>query len=129
MRIKEIKSKKAPLPVGPYSQAVKLNNLLFCSGQIGLDPQSGGLVKGGIEKETKQVFKNLSAVLVSAKSNFQSVLRVEIFLTNLNDFNKVNEIYAEYFSNKVKPARVTVEVSKLPKNASIEISCIAFINK
>jgi len=129
MRILGIKTKNAPLPIGPYSQAVKFGDLLFCSGQIGLDPKSGNLVKGGIEKEARQVFENLSAILSSAKSGFKNVLRVEIFLINLNDFNKVNNIYSEYFSSKVKPARVTVEVSKLPKEASIEISCIAYINK
>jgi 2-iminobutanoate/2-iminopropanoate deaminase len=129
MRKQEIKSKKAPLPVGPYSQAVKFGKLLFCSGQIGLDPRSGNLVKGDIEKETIQVFENLSAVLLAGKADLKNVLKVEIFLTDINDFGKVNEIYAKYFNGKVKPARLIVEVSRLPKGASIEISCIAYVNK
>jgi len=129
MKIKEIKSKNAPLPVGPYSQAVEFGKLLFCSGQLGIDPKNGNLVTGGIEKETEQVLENLAAVLKSAKSDLKNVLRVEIFLTDMNDFGKVNEIYTKYFNGKVKPARATVEISGLSKKAHIEISCIAYVNK
>jgi len=129
MRIKEIKSKNAPLPVGPYSQAVGFGKLLFCSGQLGINPKTGNLVTGGIEKETEQVLENLAAVLKSGKSSLKNVLRVEIFLTDMNDFGKVNEIYTKYFNGKVKPARATVEISKIAKNASIEISCVAFVSK
>ncbi|MBI2597255.1 RidA family protein [Candidatus Daviesbacteria bacterium] len=127
--MKEIITSNAPKAVGPYSQAVKARNLVFCSGQIGLDPQTNTLVKGGIEQETKQIFNNLLQVLKAAKVNFSNVLRVDIFLTNINDFPKVNQIYSQYFTSNIKPARQTVAVKSLPKEALIEISCIAYIEK
>lgn len=126
MKTKQIETDKAPKAVGPYSQAVSFKNFIFCSGQIGLDPKTGELVNGGIEEETEQVLKNLSEVLKKAGTDFKKVLKCDIFITNISDFSKVNEIYAKYFSFNPKPARQTVEVSKLPKKAHIEIACIAF---
>ena len=127
MKAKEVKVKSAPPPAGPYSVGIAFGKLVFCSGQIGLDPKTGILVGEGIEKETEQTFKNLSAVLASAKTNFGKVLKVEVFLTDINNFAKMNTVYAKYFPERVKPVRTTVEVSKLPKGAHIEIACIAYI--
>ena len=127
MKAKEIKVKNAPPSAGPYSVGIAFGKLVFCSGQIGLDPKTGMLLNQDIETETEQTFKNLSAVLTSAKANFEKVLKVEVFLTDINDFSKMNIIYAKYFSKGVKPVRTTVEVSKLPKDAHIEIACIAYI--
>jgi 2-iminobutanoate/2-iminopropanoate deaminase len=127
MKAKEIKVKNAPPPAGPYSTGIAFGKLVFCSGQIGLDPKTGTLINPDIETEAEQTFKNLSAVLTSAKSDFGKVLKVEVFLTDMNDFAKMNEVYAKYFPGKVKPVRTTVEVSRLPKGAHIEIACIAYI--
>lgn len=126
MKKQEIQTKKAPKAIGPYSQAISVNGFIFCSGQIGIDPLTGILVKGGIEKETKQVLSNLGEVLKAGKMNFGNVVKSEIYLKNIKDFEIVNKIYSEVFTDKIKPARVTVEVSKLPKDALVEISCIAY---
>lgn len=123
----EIKTEKAPKAVGPYSQAIKSGDLIFCSGQIGINPIVGNLVDGGIEAQTEQVLKNLFAVLEAADLNFKNVVKTDIFITNMEDYSKVNKIYGEYFNTDPKPARVTVGVSSLPKGALIEISCIANI--
>ncbi len=125
-KLQDINTNKAPKAVGPYSQAIRANRFIFCSGQIGLDPKTNILVKGGIEKETEQVLKNLSAVLESVNLKLNNVVRVDIFLTNIKDFAKVNEVYATYFKSDPKPARQTIEVSNLPKEAHIELSCIAY---
>lgn len=124
--MEEITTDKAPKAVGPYSLAIaiKSDNLIFCSGQVGLDPITNNLVEG-IENQTKQTIKNLASVLESAGAKLENVVRCDIFIKDVGDFTKVNEIYAEYFSSNPKPARQTVEVSALPKNALIEISCIA----
>lgn len=121
-----ITTEKAPKAVGPYSQAIKFENLVFCSGQIGLDPKTNNLVEG-IENQTLQVLKNLSEVLEAAGSSKEKVLKVDIFLANMSDYIKVNEIYGNFFNIEVKPARVTVAAAKLPKDALIEISFIAHI--
>ena len=124
-----IQTSLAPAPVGPYNQAILANGWLFCSGQIALDPKNGELIgKGDIETETYQVLKNLFAVIKEAGANKSDVIRTTIYLTDLNDFNKVNKIYAEEFANGISPARACVEVSALPKGAKVEIDCIAFIN-
>ena len=122
--MKEITTNKAPKAVGPYSQAIIAGSFVFCSGQIGLDPQSGNLVEG-IENQTKQVLENLSAVLTVENLSLKDVVKSDIFITSIVDFTVVNEIYSQYFSSDPKPARTTVEVSNLPKGALIEISCIA----
>ncbi len=121
-----IYSEKAPKPIGPYSQAVKLGNLLFLSGQIGINPSTGNLVTGGILAETRQVMGNINAVLEEANLALENVIKVTIFLTNLTAFNEVNQIYAEYFSEDF-PARSTIGVQALPKGAKVEIEVIAYI--
>ncbi len=128
MKTKEINSKLAPKAIGPYSQAVIAGDLIFCSGQIGINPKNGELATG-IRSQTKQALNNLFEVLKTASADFADILKVEIFLTNIDDFTKVNEIYSTFFTKNPKPARVTVEVSKLPKNALIEIACIALRKK
>ena len=128
--IESIETKLAPKPVGPYNQAVSVENWLYCSGQIALDPLSGAMIgDGNIEEETKQVLKNLIAVVEAAGGESSNVVRTTIYLTDLNDFAKVNQLYAETFNNKVTPARACVEVSNLPKGGKIEIDCIAWLEK
>lgn len=118
-----ITSNKAPKAIGPYSQAVILNNVLYTSGQIGLDPQTGDL-KDGIEEQVKQVMENLKALLKEADMDFSNVVKTTIFLKSIDDFTTVNQIYASYF-NENPPARSCVEVSALPKGALVEIELIA----
>jgi len=123
-----IETKFAPKPVGPYNQAILVDNWLYCSGQIALDPSTGEMVgNGNIEEETIQVLKNLIAVIQAAGGKYSNVIRTTIYLTDLNDFAKVNQIYAETFDSDVSPARACVEVSKLPKGGKIEIDCIAWL--
>lgn len=119
-----INSPKAPAPIGPYSQAVKSGNTLYVSGQIPIDQSSGKLVEGSIEDETEQVMKNLEFILNEAGLTFDSVLKCSIFVSSMNDFSRINEIYGKYFAEN-PPARETVEVSGLPKGVNVEISCIA----
>ena len=119
-----IYSANAPEPIGPYSQAVKLGNLLFVSGQIAINPSTGTLVTSNIQEETRTVMRNLAEVLKGAEMNFTHVAKCTIFLKDLNDFPKVNEVYGSFFVSQ-PPARETVEVSRLPRDANIEISCIA----
>ena len=126
--LEPIETKFAPNPVGPYNQAVLVENWLYCSGQIALNPENGEMIgNGNIEEETKQVLKNLLAVVEAAGGDNSTVIRTTIYLTDLNDFEKVNQIYAETFNNKVSPARACVEVSNLPKGGKIEIDCIAWL--
>ncbi|MCH8496587.1 MAG: RidA family protein [Balneolales bacterium] len=119
-----VRTSDAPEAIGPYSQAVIHNGIVYCSGQIPLDPVTMEFVGDSIEDQTSQVMKNLGAVLKAAGTNFGSVLKCSIFLSDMNDFAKVNEIYAGYFPEN-PPARETVAVKTLPKNALVEISCIA----
>ena len=117
---------QAPAPVGPYNQAVKAGGVLYCSGQIALDPSSGAMVGGGdVEAETRQVLTNLKAVLEAGGSSPQQVLRTTVFLADLSDFARVNALYAEMFGEGVSPARACVEVAALPKGARVEIDAIA----
>ena len=128
--LEPIETKFAPKPVGPYSQAVLVENWLYCSGQIALDPVSGEMIgDGNIETETRQVLKNLIAVVKAAGGETSNVIRTTIYLTDLNDFTKVNQIYAETFDNNVSPARACVEVSNLPKGGKVEIDCIAWLGE
>ena len=125
---KEIKiNQEAPAAIGPYSPALKVGNLIFASGQIPIDPQTGEIVKGGIEKETEQSLQNLKAVLKPYLIDFNNIVKVTIFLKDMNNFPKVNEMYSKYFDREY-PARSCVEVSCLPKNAQIEIEAIAYDN-
>jgi len=114
----------APSPVGPYSQAIKYNGLTIASGQIAIDPKTGILDTSSIENETHQILKNIDALLEAGNLKIDNILKCSIFLKDMNDFNKVNEIYGSFF-NKPYPSRETVEVARLPKDANIEISFIA----
>jgi 2-iminobutanoate/2-iminopropanoate deaminase len=121
---KIIETSKAPAPVGPYSQAVEINNFLYCSGQIPLDAESGDLLLGDIKEQTQKVMENISEVLKAADLNFSNVIKTAIFLTDMNDFAPMNEVYAKYFTEQ-PPARSCVAVSSLPKNVNVEIEVIA----
>jgi 2-iminobutanoate/2-iminopropanoate deaminase len=119
-----IQTDRAPAAIGPYCQAIRARDFVFCSGQIGLDPATGELVAGGLEAQTRQVLKNLEAVLAAAGSTFGEVVRTTIYLVDMADFAKVNAIYAEHVG-PVAPARATVAVAALPKGAAVEIDAIA----
>jgi 2-iminobutanoate/2-iminopropanoate deaminase len=125
---KVILTPEAPAPIGPYSQAIQVGQQLFISGQIPLDPSTGELITGSIEEETTQVMKNLSAVLSQAGGDWENVVKVSIFLTDMADFAAVNNIYGSYIPEKSAPARETVAVAGLPKGVRVEISAIAFLN-
>lgn len=120
-----IESKGAPKPIGPYSQAVLQGNTLYVSGQIAIDPATGNLLETTISKETERVMKNLGAILGEAGMDFSNVVKATIFLASMDDFQEVNEVYGSFFDADTAPARETVEVSRLPKNVRVEISCIA----
>ena len=120
----EIASSSAPEAIGPYSQAIVSEGLVFCSGQIPLDPNNGQMIVGTIEEQTHQVMQNLAAVLEAAGSSLNCLLRTTIYLQNLENFAKVNEVYSSYLA-KPYPARSTIEVSKLPRGADVEIDAIA----
>ncbi|MFO0507671.1 MAG: RidA family protein [bacterium] len=119
-----IYSSNAPEPIGPYSQAIKAGNMLFVSGQIAINKSSGEMITATIAEETEQVMKNLSEILLAANMDFSQVVKCTIFLKDMNNFPKVNEVYGKRFSS-LPPARETVEVSRLPKDVNVEISCIA----
>jgi len=121
---KIISTTDAPAAVGPYSQAVRVGSTIYCAGQIPLDPKSGQIVSGGIDAQTRRVLDNITAVLKAEGLTFDNIVKTTIFLTNLADFQTVNEIYASYF-NQQPPARSTVQVPALPKGANIEIEVIA----
>jgi 2-iminobutanoate/2-iminopropanoate deaminase len=124
MKREVIKSEKAPKAIGPYEQALKLDGWVFTSGQIPLDPQSGAMVEGGIGAQTRQVLENLRRVLEAAGTSMNRVVKATVFMTNLADFQKMNEVYAEYFPQD-KPVRSTVGVASLPRGALVEIDLIA----
>ncbi|MRI63480.1 RidA family protein [Ornithobacterium rhinotracheale] len=124
--MKKVNTTKAPAAIGPYAQAVAHNGILFVSGQIPINPENGEQLHG-IEVETHQVMKNLQAILAEANTDFSKVIKATIFLKDLNDFATVNEIYGSYFSEGNYPARECVQVAKLPKDVSVEISVIAAV--
>lgn len=124
--MEHIYTKKAPKPIGPYSQAVKIGNLVYTSGQIGINVESGNL-EDGIANQTYRAINNISEILHSCGSSLDNVIKTTVFVKDIKDFNIINEIYAKFFTNK--PARSLVEVSCLPKNSLIEIEVVAFINK
>jgi len=124
---KQINTNNAPQAIGPYSQAISFDKLVFISGQIPADPQTGEIVSGGAGEETHQVMKNLKAILEEAGASFSTAVKTTIFLKNMDDFALVNEIYASYFEAGNYPARETVQVAKLPKDVNVEISMIAHI--
>tara|TARA_S200000501_G_scaffold319886_1_gene314433 strand:- start:31 stop:423 length:393 start_codon:yes stop_codon:yes gene_type:complete len=127
--IKVIKTSKAPKPVGPYNQAIKAGNFIYCSGQIAIDPVSNVInCLGNIEKETTQVLKNLLAVLNAGGAKAEDVIKTTIFLTDLENFQTVNAIYGNFFKGENPPARACVEVSSLPKGVLIEVDCVAYLD-
>lgn len=122
---KIITTPNAPAPIGPYNQAVLSGNTLYTSGQIAINPETGALVLDDIKTETTQVMNNLKAVLEAANMNFEHVIKSSIFISNMDDFAQINEIYGSYFDDANAPARETVQVARLPKNVNVEISVIA----
>ena len=124
-----IKTNAAPDPVGPYNQAIKAGNFVYCSGQIAINPSNNEIdCLGDIKGETTQVLKNLKAVLNATGASLEDVIKTTIFLTDLNNFQIVNDIYSKFFQNEPFPARACVEVSSLPKGVLIEIDCVAYIH-
>ncbi|HPF96468.1 MAG: RidA family protein [Mangrovimonas sp.] len=115
----------APAPIGPYNQAVLSGNTLYTSGQIAINPETGSLVMDDIKVETKQVMENLKAVLAAANMTFENVVKTSIFISDMNNFTLINEVYGSYFNEATAPARETVEVANLPKFVNVEISMIA----
>lgn len=123
---KIIKTNRAAAPIGPYNQGVLINGFLYTSGQIAINPETGETEFGSIEEETRRVMKSLEAILKEAQLDFSHVIKASIFISNMDDFSKINTIYGSYFDDKTAPARETVQVARLPKDASVEISLIAF---
>ena len=122
---KIITTSKAPAPIGPYNQAVLSGNTLYTSGQIAINPENGELILDTIEAETKQVMENMKEVLAAAGMTFENIIKTSIFISDMNNFFKINAVYGEYFNEETAPARETVEVSNLPKFVNVEISAIA----
>ncbi|MBI1762187.1 MAG: RidA family protein [Acidobacteria bacterium] len=122
--MESIQTGRAPQAIGPYSQAVKVNGLVFCSGQIPLDPATMQVIEGDVKAQTERVLVNLSAVLEAAGSSLERVVKTTVFLLDMNDFAAMNEVYAAYFSNN-RPARSTVQVSRLPRDVRVEIEVVA----
>ena len=123
--IEIVETHEAPTPIGPYSQAIRAGGFIFVSGQIPMNPKTGQIVQGGLESQTHQVIKNISAILAAAGSDLNRIVKTTVFLVNLEDFPAFNRIYEEYFGG-TKPARATVQVARLPKDALLEIEAIAF---
>ena len=122
---KIIKTDKAPAPIGPYNQAVLTGNMLYISGQIALNPETNELETDELQKETTRVMENLKAILNEAEMDFENVIKTSIFISDMNNFAKINEVYGSYFNAETAPARETVEVANLPKFVNVEISVIA----
>jgi 2-iminobutanoate/2-iminopropanoate deaminase len=119
-----VSTPNAPKAIGPYSQAIKANGFIFVSGQVAFDPATGNLISGGIEQQTEQVMKNLSAILQAAGSSWDKVVKTSVFLKNMSEFGQMNEVYGKFLKN-APPARSTVEVARLPRDVSVEIDVIA----
>jgi 2-iminobutanoate/2-iminopropanoate deaminase len=129
MNIKKILTEKAPAPIGPYSQAILIDKkFLYTAGQVPIDPATGKIVEGDIRVQTRQVLKNLEAILIAGGASLKSVIKTTVFLKNMNDFAVMNEVYAEFLGD-ASPARSAVEVARLPRDVSIEIEAIAIIEK
>ena len=120
-----IKTDKAPAAIGTYNQAIETNGLLFTSGQIGIDPETGKMVEGGIKSQVNRVLENINAILSETGLNKEAIIKLTVFLKDFNDFSIVNDVFKEFFGEKAFPSRTTVEVSELPLGALIEIDCIA----
>ena len=123
-----ISTTKAPAPIGPYSQAVQMGNMLFTSGQVAFNPETNELVLDDIKTETRQVMENMKAVLEAAGMSFENVVKTSIFISDMNNFVQINEVYGSYFNEATAPARETVQVARLPKDVNVEISMIAVKN-
>ncbi len=123
---KILKTSNAPTAIGTYSQGISADNFVFTSGQIGIEPETGAMVSGGIESQIEQVLRNICAILAVEKLSKNEILKLTVFLVDLNDFPKVNKAFENFFESNAYPARSTVEVSKLPMDALVEIECIAF---
>jgi 2-iminobutanoate/2-iminopropanoate deaminase len=121
-----VSTPNAPKAIGPYSQAIKANGFVFVSGQVAFDPATGNLISGGIEQQTEQVIKNLSAILQAAGTGLDKVVKTTVFLKNMSEFAQMNEVYAKFFKSS-PPARSTVEVARLPRDVSVEIDVIALV--
>lgn len=128
MSRKIINTPNAPAPVGAYNQAILHNGVLYVSGQIALDPQSGELILTDIETETRRVLDNMGAILEAAGTNFGNVIKCSVFVSDIENFGRINTIYSEYFDPETAPARALVEVANLPKYVNVEISCIAAVD-
>ena len=124
---KIINTKKAPLPVGPYSQAIMVNNTLYISGQVALNPENNELIEDSVEKESYQIMENIKSILNESGLSFKNVVRSKIYLTDMNNFSKVNQVYGSYFEKGQEPARTTIEVSGLPLGVGVEIDMIAVV--
>lgn len=128
MEKKIIKTESAPLPVGPYNQAVVVGNFVFTSGQIAIDPVTNEISKGGVVEQTRLVLNNLKAVLQGAGSSLEQAVKVTVFLKNMNEFASMNMVYEKFFNPKSAPARSTIEVARLPKDVLVEIEAVAVIS-
>jgi 2-iminobutanoate/2-iminopropanoate deaminase len=122
---KIITTDKAPAPIGPYNQAVLIGNMLYTSGQIAINPETGHLVLYTIQDETHQVMQNIKAILEATNMTFENVIKTTIFISDMNDFSEINKVYGSYFDEANAPARETVQVARLPKDVNVEISVIA----
>ena len=127
MEKKIIRTENAPLPVGPYNQAIVAGHLVFISGQIAIDPTTNEVSKGGIVEQTRLVLNNLKTVLTAAGSSLEGVVKANVFLKNMNDFSSMNMVYEKFFPPKTAPARSTIEVARLPKDVLVEIEAVAMI--
>ncbi len=121
-----ISTEKAPGAIGPYSQAIKAGGMVFCSGQIPIDPATGNFVSDVVAEQTEQVLKNLNEVLAAAGASLNDVVKTTVFLADMNDFAEMNEVYGRFFS-ETKPARATVQAARLPRDAKVEIECVAVV--
>jgi 2-iminobutanoate/2-iminopropanoate deaminase len=126
MTRKIVVTKKAPSAIGPYSQAIKTKDMVFISGQLAIDPISGALISGDIRKETQQALTNLEQILLAAGSGLDRVVKTTLFISNMDDFSSINEVYAEVF-NQDPPARACVQVARLPKDANVEVEAVALL--
>ena len=124
-----IKTSNAPSAIGTYSQGIKANGFLFTSGQIGIDPDSGKLVDGGVRSQTDRTLININAILNEAGIQKENIIKLSVFLINLEDFEHINDSFSKFFNNSNFPARTTIEVSRLPLDALVEIDCVALLNK
>jgi 2-iminobutanoate/2-iminopropanoate deaminase len=128
-RKERVETGNAPAAIGPYSQGMKIGNLVFTAGQVGLDPRTGALIEGGIAEQARRVLDNISAILEAAGSSLENAVKTTVFLTDMTNFAAMNEVYKQYFSNDSPPARTTIQVAALPLGAMVEMECVAALNE